>query len=58
MSNEEEIKPKYYRNHRLKQAKMQRQVRKTQRRLSRLRALYKFIILSGIILACIIIQII
>lgn len=41
----DEDKPKYYRNHRLKQAKMQRQVRKTQRRLTRLRAMYKLLIL-------------
>lgn len=52
MSDEEIVlKPKYYRNHRLKQAKMQRQVRKTQRRLTRLRALYKLFILISIIFA-------
>lgn len=56
MSDEEEItKPKYYRNHRLKQAKMQRQVRKTQRQLTRLRSLYKFSVIVGMILACVII---
>ena len=53
MSDEEEIKPKYYRNHRLKQAKMQRQVRKTQRRLTRLRMMYKLFILFGVFFACI-----
>ena len=53
MSDEEEIKPKYYRNHRLKQAKMQRQVRKTQRRLTRLRMMYKLFILFGMFFACI-----
>lgn len=51
MSDEE--KPKYYRNHRLKQAKMQRQVRKTQKRLSRLRTFYKFFVIVGMIFACI-----
>jgi len=55
MSDEEEIRPKYYRNHRLKQAKMQRQVRKTQRRLSRLRMFYKLFILLSIFITCIII---
>ena len=49
MSDEEEVKPKYYRNHRLKQAKMQRQVRKTQRRLAQLRSLCKFLIILGLI---------
>lgn len=47
MSDEENTKPKYYRNHRLKQAKMQRQVRQTQKRLTRLRALYKLFLLFG-----------
>lgn len=55
MSDEEDIKPKYYRNHRLKQAKMQRQVRKTQRRLTKLRALYKTAVIIGMLLACFII---
>ena len=49
MSDEEVVKPRYYRNHRLKQAKMQRQVRKTQRRLTRLRAIYKLVIILGMI---------
>ncbi len=49
MSDEEVIKPRYYRNHRLKQAKMQRQVRRTQRRLNRLRAAYKMIIILGML---------
>lgn len=53
MSDEEENRPKYYRNHRLKQAKMQRQVRKTQRRLTKLRALYKFLLLAGLAFSCI-----
>ncbi len=55
MSDEEDIKPKYYRNHRLKQAKMQRQVRKTQRRLTKLRAMYKTIVIIGMIFCCVII---
>jgi len=49
MSDEEVTKPRYYRNHRLKQAKMQRQVRKTQRRLTRLRIMYKLFLLFGMI---------
>ncbi len=54
MSDEEEIiRPKYYRNHRLKQAKMQRQVRKTQRRLTRLRIFYKLFVIFGMLFACI-----
>lgn len=39
MSNE---KPKYNQNRRLKQAKMQRQIRQSQKRWNRLRVLYKF----------------
>lgn len=53
MSDEEDIRPKYYRNHRLKQAKMQRRVRQTQRRLTRLRVMYKLSILFGLFFACI-----
>ena len=37
-------KPRYNQNRRLKQAKMQRQVRQSQRRLARLRVLYKLLI--------------
>lgn len=56
MSDEEEaVKPKYSRNHRLKQVKMQRQVRKTQRRLDRLRTFYKLLILTCLLSACILI---
>ncbi len=44
-------KPKYNQNRRLKQAKMQRQVRQSQRRLARLRVFYKlFLLLSMIFL--------
>lgn len=47
MSNE---KPKYNQNRRLKQAKMQRQIRQSQRRLSRLRVFYKFCLILTIFL--------
>ena len=53
MSDEDDIKPKYLRSHRLKRAKMQRQVRKTQRRLTRLRTMYKVSVLLFMFLACI-----
>ena len=36
-------------NRRLKQARMQRQVRQSQRRLNRLRGLYKFFLIVGLI---------
>lgn len=49
MSDEENIKPKYYRNHRYKHIKMQRQVRRTQKRLNHLRAVYKLIIILGML---------
>lgn len=52
MSDEDDIKPKYLRSHRLKRAKMQRQVRKAQRRLTRLRAMYKLFILVFLTFAC------
>lgn len=42
-------KPRYSQNRRLKQAKMQRQVRKSQRRLARLRVLYKLFLIFGLI---------
>ncbi len=45
-------KPKYNQNRRLKQARMQRQVRQSQRRLNRLRVMYKFFLVIG--LACLI----
>lgn len=46
MSNE---KPRYNQNRRLKQAKMQRQIRQSQRRLNQLRTFYKISIIFGII---------
>ncbi len=55
MSDEEDIKPKYLRSHRLKRAKMQRQVRKTQRRLTRLRTMYKLFVLLFMFFSCILI---
>ena len=51
MSNEE-IKPRYKQNRRLKQAKLQRQIRKSQRRLTRLRAFYKIFLVLGTIALC------
>ena len=42
-------KPRYNQNRRLKQAKMQRQIRQSQRRLNRLRAFYKVFLIFGII---------
>ena len=44
-----EEKPRYNQNRRLKQAKMQRQIRKSQRRLTRLRFFYKLFIIFGLI---------
>lgn len=56
MSNGENVKSAYtQRNRRLKQAKMQRQVRQSQRRLTRLRAFYKFFLIVFLIASCIII---
>ena len=51
MSNEE-IKPRYKQNRRLKQAKLQRQIRQSQRRLTRLRAFYKIFLVLGTIALC------
>lgn len=42
-------KPKYNQNRRLKQARMQRQIRQSQRRLNRLRVFYKFFLFVGLI---------
>ena len=54
MTNEENSKPAYsQRNRRLKQAKMQRQIRQSQKRLVRLRAFYKFSLIVGLILSII-----
>ncbi len=55
MSNEELSTRKYNQERRLKQAKMQRQVRQSQRRLTRLRAFYKFFLIIGLLMLCIII---
>ena len=46
---------KYNQQRRLKQAKMQRQVRQSQRRLNRLRAFYKFFLLVFLLALCFII---
>lgn len=45
MSNEEMHHPSYNQNRRLQQAKMQRQIRRSQKKLKQLRALLKFIII-------------
>ncbi len=50
MSDDNKANSKYYRNHRLKQVKMQRQVRITERRLGRLRMIYKLIIIMSMII--------
>ena len=42
-------KPRYNQNRRLKQAKMQRQIRQSQRRLNRLRGFYKFFLIISIV---------
>ena len=53
MSDEEfKQQPRYYQNRRLKQAKMQRQVRKSQRRLKRLRVMYKLALVLIMIGLC------
>ena len=44
-----EEKPRYNQNRRLKQAKMQRQVRQSQRRLARLRVFYKLFLILGMV---------
>ena len=49
MSKEGQEHPRYHQNRRLQQAKMQRQVRKSQRRLNQLRALWKLFITIGLI---------
>lgn len=47
--------PKYNQKRRLKQARMQRKVRQSQRRLNRLRSLYKFFLLIFLTLLCVLI---
>ncbi|MBR2430932.1 FtsQ-type POTRA domain-containing protein [bacterium] len=42
-------KPRHSQKRRLKQAKLQRQIRKSQKRLNRLRAFYKFFLIIGLI---------
>ena len=42
-------KPKYNQNRRLKQAKMQRQIRQSQKRLARLRVFYKLFLIFGLV---------
>ena len=49
MSNEGQQHPRYHQNRRLQQAKMQRQVRRSQRRLNQLRSLWKLILVVGMI---------
>lgn len=49
MANAKEQKHKYNQNRRLQQAKMQRQIRKSQRRLTQLRALWKFTLVASMI---------
>lgn len=49
MSDEELNNSKVRQNRRLKQAKMQREVRRSRRRLSRLRSLYKFVLIVALI---------
>ena len=52
MSDEEQIHPRYRQIRRLKQARMQRQIRRSQRRLNRLRVYLKLFILLFIIALC------
>ena len=49
---DENTKPRYKQNRRLKQAKLQRQIRQSQKRLIRLRAFYKFFIIVGTLVTC------
>ena len=49
MDKPEENRPKYNQNRRLKQAKLQRQIRQSQRRLNRLRVMYKIFLILGMI---------
>lgn len=50
MSNEEH--PRYHQNRRLQQARMQRKIRQSQRRLNRLRTFWKFFLVVSLILLC------
>ena len=49
MANEETQKPRYNQKRRLKQAKLQRQIRQSQRRLNRLRVFYRLFLIFGLI---------
>ena len=55
MSEEEIIKPVEYNHRRLKQKKLQRQVKQSQKRLNRLRVLYRFLLVLGMIIASVVI---
>ena len=48
MSNEEQLKPRYYQNRRFKARKMQREIKKSQRRLNKIRACYRFMLVAMI----------
>ena len=52
MSDEEHVNPRYRQKRRLQQAKMQRQIRKSQRRLTRLRAMWKLFIFFAMTALC------
>ena len=53
MSDEENIQQsRYYQNRRFKKRKLERQVRKSRRRLNKLRALWKFVLLMILIAVC------
>ena len=53
MSNEEH--PKYHQNRRLQQARMQRKIRQSQRRLNRLRAFWKLFLIVSLAALCFVI---
>lgn len=52
MANDEKRKPRYNQKRRLKQAKMQRQIRQSQRRLTLLRSYYKLFLLLALTCFC------
>ena len=52
MSDEEQLHPRYRQIRRLKQARMQRQIRRSQRRLNRLRVYWKLFILIFVTALC------
>ena len=53
MADEEQVNSRYRQKRRLKQAKMQRQVRRSQRRLSRLRVMWKLFLFLFLVASCI-----